>query len=124
MERVFQFGTQCVPEAPTVAVVPRGVGTKAELFNSLSVGLSLPGYFGRNWDALEECLGNLEWLPAGDVILYHEDLPALDFSSLRIYLSILEAAVRSWQRKGERAFVVAFPKSDEGTVLALLDQRI
>jgi Barstar (barnase inhibitor) len=35
-----------------------------ELMDALAVGFSFPDYFGRNWDAVEECLRDLSWLPA------------------------------------------------------------
>ncbi len=34
--------------------------TRADLFAELSEALSLPEYFGNNWDAFEECLGDRE----------------------------------------------------------------
>jgi RNAse (barnase) inhibitor barstar len=33
---------------------------EGELFEALSSALELPDFFGRNWDALEECLRDLE----------------------------------------------------------------
>jgi len=37
----------------------RGVRTPERLFDELSSSLDLPDYFGRNWDALDECLRDL-----------------------------------------------------------------
>lgn len=37
----------------------RGIRTPERLFDELSRSLDLPDYFGRNWDALDECLRDL-----------------------------------------------------------------
>ena len=37
----------------------RGIHTPERLFDELSRTLDLPDYFGRNWDALDECLRDL-----------------------------------------------------------------
>src|SRR5262249_50846507 len=62
--------------------------------------LALPAHFGRNWDALEDCLTDLGWLPAeagyllvfshADALLAgHED----DYAAL---IDLLESAGRAW----------------------------
>lgn len=43
--------------------------TPANLCEEFARALRLSDYFGRNWDALEECLADLEWLPAKGYIL-------------------------------------------------------
>jgi RNAse (barnase) inhibitor barstar len=43
----------------------------AGLLDACSDALQFPAYFGNNWDALQDCLGDLSWLPdRGRVILW------------------------------------------------------
>jgi hypothetical protein len=35
----------------------------AALFDACADTLQFPAYFGNNWDALQDCLGDLSWLP-------------------------------------------------------------
>ena len=43
--------------------------TPENLFVEFAKALGFPDYFGHNWDGLEECLADLEWLPAKGYIL-------------------------------------------------------
>jgi hypothetical protein len=93
-----------------VVHVPLALGRKQPLFNVLQSGLELPGYFGANWDALEECLRDFWWLPDERVVwLIHGDLPFSPTSANRgIYLDVLKECVTHWQRLGEPRLRVHF----------------
>lgn len=43
--------------------------TKGELFKEFSRVLQFPNYFGENWDAFEECIGDLSWLKTKGIII-------------------------------------------------------
>jgi len=124
------------------AELPSDIRGEDGLLDALSVALRFPDYFGKNWNALSECIRDLSWLPPGDVVLIHKDLPVADNrTALSIYLSILRNAARNWDTKGsnliyaspekldatgerellvKRKFLVTFPTNAESIVRRLL----
>ena len=42
----------------------------ADLYDEFAAALQFPDYFGGNWDALDECLTDLDWLPAAGYVLF------------------------------------------------------
>ncbi|MFE9998589.1 barstar family protein [Streptomyces avermitilis] len=40
-----------------------GVTTKPAFMDRVALALGLPDWFGRNWDALADCLADLSWAP-------------------------------------------------------------
>jgi len=91
--------------------VKSGIRSKQRLLAILADKLRFPGYFGWNWDALEECLGDLSWLPPGErVAIVHEDLPfGAGGDNRGIYLSILAAAGAA--ERADHPLAVVFPAS-------------
>lgn len=94
---------------------------KDQLLNALYYLLGLPGYFGFNWDALDECLRDLSWIPEEKVVLVHDRLPKLSDDDLRIYLTVLRDSALSWVGDEVHSFDVVFKKSDEERILQLLE---
>lgn len=104
-----------------IANVRAGIGSADELYDVLSEAMHLPNYFGRNWDALDEVLGDLSWLAPRRVILVHADLPELPTEQLRVYLDVLRTAVAEWTRRpGAHELVVAFPEVEQLAIRRLL----
>jgi RNAse (barnase) inhibitor barstar len=92
------------------AVVPANIVRKQDLFATLDKQLSFPDYFGGNWDAFDECLRDLSWLPAGRVVLTHADVPLVnDIPNARTYLAILSDAVRKMSKSEDYALSIVFP---------------
>lgn len=113
----FIFATDSLPSAAHVANVPAGIRREKVLIDALAVALRFPSYFGRNWDALDECICDLEWLPEGDVLVRHADVPfAEDARLLGIYLTVLRRAIEEWRSSGARALFVVFPPESESAV--------
>jgi RNAse (barnase) inhibitor barstar len=53
------------------------LASEGELLAELSKVFRFPDYFGGNWDALDECLRDLEWLPAQGYVLRVHNAEAL-----------------------------------------------
>jgi RNAse (barnase) inhibitor barstar len=73
--------------------------TPANLFAEFAQVLKFPDYFGHNWDALEECLTDLEWLPAKGYILLITDAAQVlfnDETEYETFLEILRDAGEAW----------------------------
>src|SRR5512140_1061646 len=87
--------------AGMLAHVRARIASVNELYDMLSEALHLPDYFGRNWNALDEVLGDLSWLAPRRVVIVHADLPELPLDDVRISLDVLRSAVDEWiQRPG------------------------
>jgi len=73
--------------------------TPANLFAEFAQALKFPDYFGHNWDALEECLADLEWLPAKGYILLVTNAEGVlpeDEEEYETFLEILRDAGEAW----------------------------
>ncbi len=63
---------------------------RGELLTAIGRVLRFPGYYGRNLDALEECLLDLSWLPEGQVVLVWEGDDELRRTDPAGYAALLE----------------------------------
>lgn len=94
----------------SIVSVPPNITDKAILLSLFSHLLQFPDYFGNNWDAFEECLRDLSWLPEGPVVLAHSDLPlANEPLNAQTYISVLEEAVRAQSKSNAHPLTVTFP---------------
>ena len=104
--------------------LPTNITNSAALLDALSFALCFPDYFGGNWDALDECIRDLSWLPPGDIVLIHTDLPlANDLPALSVYLSILQDAIKNWDTRGSNLIYVSPSEWDAGGKHELLVKR-
>ena len=82
---------------------------KTAIFSAVSEALSFPDYFGENWDAFDECLNDLSWLPAKGYILnleHADDLLVLPKDDLKIFFAVLSKAIHNWQEEKKPLHVV------------------
>lgn len=110
-----------MPESATAAAVAdeasargayvhtvRGPGMRDRLavLDAIAAAMRFPDYFGRNLDALYDCLTDLSWLPTGEHVLIWVASGALSEADPKGYLairSVLSDAQRALAPTGERA---------------------
>ncbi len=100
-------GSPALPAPPAGVVVRALAGrrcrTKRALLAEMADTLAFPAHFGKTWDALEDCLTDLEWLPGTGyrlVILDADQLLAREAASYATLIALLGDVGRAW---GERA---------------------
>jgi len=113
----FEFREQL---AHAAAVIDAGLDSKAKLLSHLARALSFPDYFGENWDALVDCLSDLEWIDAPEVVVAHRALPALPPRELRVYLECLADSLARRERAPRPRLRVQFRAEDQAAVEAAL----
>lgn len=82
---------------------------KSGLFDTLAKALKFPAHFGKNWDALNDCLTDLAWLDSKGWVLilangrsFAAKYPA-DFA---MALDIFHGVVTWWQQDGKPFWVI------------------
>jgi hypothetical protein len=89
---------EALPAAAKLSL--KGARTKAELLGRLGEQLKLPEWWGRNWDALEDCLAERD----GHLLLYdYREIPADD---LGVLIDVLGSAAEFWAGQGKPFFAV------------------
>jgi RNAse (barnase) inhibitor barstar len=79
--------------------IPAGVRSKRTLFRLFASKLRFPRYFGWNWDAFEECLLDLTWIPEDVAIVVVQVEPPFGATENRAtFWAILE----KWQQHSTR----------------------
>lgn len=76
---------------------------KDEFLARIATAFEFPAWFGRNWDALADCLDDLEWLPGTGHVLVIEhaaDLRAAAPETFETMLEILAETSGAWQARG------------------------
>lgn len=91
------------------------VRDKAALFERLATALEFPDWFGHNWDALADCLGDLSWLPADGYLILLEHCDSFrtrhseDFATA---LQVFAAAAEAWRDERVPFWVLVDMRAD------------
>ena len=92
-------------EIDAIRIALHGALDKEAILQRLAHGAGFPEWFGRNWDAAEDCLTDLSWRKprAGHVLLFSGAQPSDDLGVLH---DVLCAAADYWQARGTPFFAV------------------
>lgn len=66
---------------------------------AIARALQFPDWFGGNWDALEDCLGDLSWRKSASTVLAMRNFQRND--DLGILIDILSSTAQFWAEQGE-----------------------
>ncbi|WP_241593090.1 barstar family protein [Rosenbergiella epipactidis] len=91
-----------------------------ELLRSLYYLLWFPGYFGFNWNALEDCLSDLDWINEKKIVIVHDNLPNIPSEDLNIYIKILKDVVLDWKNDEQHTLEVIFQEKDRDYITNIL----
>jgi RNAse (barnase) inhibitor barstar len=95
------------------------------LFDETAAALQFPTYFGEDWDGLNDCLNDLDWLPVGPCTLLMLDtqhlLDRAEPGDRTALAEILMATAKAWN--GARPFHVILHRA-EGTNLPPLAREL
>jgi RNAse (barnase) inhibitor barstar len=87
----------------------RNIERKEQLLNHVATALRFPGHFGHNWDALEECLVDMEWADADGYVIYYDHIDGLLAAhpdQFETFVEICRDAVASWKEDGTAMLVL------------------
>ncbi len=86
------------------------VKDKASFLKTAGAAMHFPDYYGKNWDAFEECIRDLAWVPTeqGYVLLYDQviNFALRDHDQWVMARTILTDAVAEWQKENIPMFVL------------------
>ena len=73
---------------------------RSDLFSELAHLFEFPSYFGYNWDALDECITDLEWMPGRGYVLFIKNADQLLSEDVQdsyaIFIGIMKKAGEEW----------------------------
>lgn len=80
------------------------IDARENVLARIAEALEFPSWFGGNWDALEDCLGDLSWRSGGGHVVVFEGFPRGD--ELGVLLDVLRATAEYWAERGRPFFAV------------------
>jgi RNAse (barnase) inhibitor barstar len=99
------------------------VRTKSQFLGLIGRSLSFPSWYGRNWDALEDCLTDLSWIEEAGLAIQIEGFSTYakaDPDGFIILLDIFKTSAEYWRGEGKPFWVIFTGKPAAGLELPVL----
>ena len=77
-----------------------------DALRAIAQALQFPEWFGGNWDALEDCLGDLSWRPGDGHVLVFRNWQTLTSDNLGVLIDVLRSSAQFWAGRGKPFFAV------------------
>jgi hypothetical protein len=88
------------------SIALREVSSKEDLLKAIADGLGFPEWFGGNWDALEDCLGDLSWRRAGGRVFLFHQWEEIGEDERGVLVDVLRSSAEFWAEAGKPFFAV------------------
>ncbi len=85
------------------------IKTKSQFLGLLGRVLTFPTWYGRNWDALEDCLTDLSWIEEAGLVIEidgYAGYAATDPDGFAILLDIFKTSAEYWRSEGRPFWVI------------------
>ena len=77
-----------------------------DALRAIAKALRFPDWFGGNWDALEDCLGDLSWRPGDGHVFVLRNWQALKGDDFGVLVDVLRSSAEYWSGRGKPFFAV------------------
>ena len=94
------------PPVVLTPIVLSAARDKDGLLKAMASCLAFPGWFGGNWDALEDCLADLSWLGSSGHVLLIQEFQGIGGDDLGILADVLASSAEAWAARGRPFFAV------------------
>lgn len=99
-------------EKKVVSRIIRGwkATTVDELFNEFGAALQFWDYFGENWPAFDDCINDLDWLPADAYLIFISDIDKVleyEQADFKTFTKKISRAIKEWTEG--RTYNPSFP---------------
>jgi RNAse (barnase) inhibitor barstar len=100
------------------------LSSKTGLLGRAASALRFPEWFGKNWDALSDCLTDLSWLDGKGWVIIFENAKAFAERKPQLFenaVEVFQAASDYWRRAGKPFWVFFYGPSDWASGLERFD---